>query len=71
MLISRAVQYAVTSGIFTTLLVIVAFVSTALGFSQAYGAAVLFVFALGFFAAALICLWFEVRIALRGLDGFL
>ncbi len=71
MLISRAVQYAVISGIFTTLLVIVAFVSTALGFSQAYGAAVLFVFALGFFAAALICLWFEVRIALRGLDGFL
>lgn len=71
MLISRAIQYAIVSGIFTTLLVIVAFVSTALGFNQAYGAALLFVLALSFFAAALISLWFEVRIAIGGLDGFL
>ncbi len=71
MLISRAIQYAVIAGISTTLLVIVAFVATALGLNQAYGAALLFVFALGFFAAALICLWLEVRIAVGGLDGFL
>jgi flagellar biosynthesis protein FliP len=71
LLISRAIQFAIMSGVFTTLLVIIAFVSTALGFNQAYGAAVLFVLALSFFAAALISLWFEVRIAVAGLDGFL
>jgi hypothetical protein len=70
-LISKAVQYAVISGIFTTFLVIIAFVSATLGIHQAYGAAVLFVLALGFFSAALICLWLEVRIALAGQDGFL
>jgi hypothetical protein len=50
---------------------IIAFVTAALGFDQVYGAAVLFVFALGFFAVALVCLWLEVRIAIGGLDGFL
>jgi hypothetical protein len=70
-LISRAIQCAVMSGIATTLLMIIAFVTAALGFDQAYGAAVLFVFALGFFAVALVCLWLEVRIAIGGLDGFL
>jgi Protein of unknown function (DUF2721) len=70
-LISNAIQYAVISGIFTTFLVIIAFISAALGIHQAYGAAILFVLALGFFAAALVCLWLEVRTALVGLDGFL
>jgi hypothetical protein len=70
-LISRAIQCAVMSGIATTLLMIIAFVTAALGFDQVYGAAVLFVFALGFFAVALVCLWLEVRIAIGGLDGFL
>jgi len=70
-LMSRAIEYAVISGIFTTFLVIVAFGSAALGFSHAYGAAVLFVLALGFFSASLICLWLEVRVAIAGLDYFL
>jgi len=70
-LMSKAIEFAVVAGIFTTLLVIVAFGSAALGLTHAYGAAVLFVVALCFFAAALICLWLEIRIAIGGLDGFL
>jgi hypothetical protein len=65
-----AIQYAVISGIFTTFLVIIAFVSAALGFNHAYGSAILFVLALVFFAAALLCLWLEVRIAVNGMDYF-
>jgi hypothetical protein len=64
-LMNRAVEFAVAAGIFTTLLVIVAFASAFLGFAHAYGAAVLFVIALLFFAASLIALWLEVRIALK------
>ncbi len=68
---NRAIEFAVISGIFTTLLVIVAFASAALGLNQAYGAAILFVLALSFFATALIYLWVEVRIAVSDLDYFL
>jgi len=70
-LMNRAIEFAVISGIFTTLLVIVAFASAALGLNQAYGAAILFVLALSFFATALIYLWVEVRIAVSDLDYFL
>jgi uncharacterized protein DUF2721 len=70
-LINRAIEYAVVSGIFTTVLVIVAFASAALGFSHAYGAAVLFVLALAFFATSLIFLWREVRMAVNTLEQFL
>jgi hypothetical protein len=70
-LMSRAIECALVSGIFVTLLVIVAFGSAALGLNHAYGASILFVLALSFFAAALICLWFELRIAIRGVDDFL
>jgi Protein of unknown function (DUF2721) len=70
-LMSKAIEFAVVAGISTTFLVIVAFGSAALGLTHAYGAAALFVVALGFFAAALICLWLEIRIAVGGLDGFL
>jgi Protein of unknown function (DUF2721) len=70
-LISSAMQFAVVSGIFTTFLVIVAFACAALGISHEYGAAALFVLALGFFAAALIYLLLEARIAITTLEQFL
>jgi hypothetical protein len=69
-LLGRALGYAVIAAIFITFLVIVAFASAAVGLNQVYGAALLFVLALGFFAASLICLWFEVRIAAGGLEIF-
>jgi hypothetical protein len=66
-LLSRALEYAIIAAIFITFLVISAFASAAVGLNQVYGAAILFVLALGFFAASLICLLFEVRIAVAGL----
>jgi hypothetical protein len=51
--------------------VIVALGSAAFGFSHAYGAAILFVLALAFFAASLIYLWLEVRAAMGTVDSFL
>lgn len=70
-LLGRAIEYAIIAAICVTLLVITAFASAAIGLNQAYGAALLFVVALSFFAASLICLWFEVRIALRNTDWIL
>jgi hypothetical protein len=70
-LLSRAIEYAVIAAIFITLLVIAAFASAAVGLNQIYGAAALFVLALLFFAASLICLLFEVRITVEGLDQVL
>ena len=70
-LLSKAIKNAVISGIFTTGVVIVSFISAAVGLSHAYGGALLFVLALGFFAASLICLWLEVRSAISGPDAFL
>jgi hypothetical protein len=67
-LLSRALEYGVIAAIFITLLVIVAFASVAAGFNQIYGALVLFVLALGFFVASLICLLVDVRIAARSID---
>ena len=64
-LLNRAVEFAVIGGIFTTLLVIVAFISAFLGLTHAYGAAILFVIALLFFVASLTTLWLEIRIALK------
>jgi hypothetical protein len=62
-LLNRALEYAVIAAIFIVFLVIAAFASVAVGINQVYGAALLFVVALGFFAASLICFWLEVRIA--------
>jgi hypothetical protein len=70
-LLSKAIRNAVVSGIFTTCVVIVSFISAAFGLDHAYGAALLFVLALGFFAASLVCLWLEVRTAIGGPDSFL
>jgi hypothetical protein len=66
-LLSKALEYAVIAAIIITLLVIAAFASAAVGLNQIYGAAALFVLALGFFAASLICLLLELRIAMADL----
>ena len=67
-LLNRAIEFAVISGISTTVLVIVAFGSAVIGLNQAYGAAALFAIALAFFAASLTYLWMEVRIAIKQLE---
>lgn len=67
-LISKAIEFAVISGVFTTCLVLVAFGSAFLGARYAYGAAVLFMLAVGFFGVALVYLWVEVKVALRELE---
>jgi hypothetical protein len=64
-LLSKALEYAIVSAVFITLLVITAFASAAVGLNQVYGAAILFVLALGFFGVSLICFWSEVRIAAK------
>jgi len=68
-LLNRAIFYASTSAIFATLLVIVAFVSAFLE-SSTTRIAVLFVVTLGFFAAALVNLARETRIALHEFDYY-
>jgi hypothetical protein len=69
-LISRAIEFAVASGVCTTFLVLVAFASAFLGSNHAYGAAILFMLAMGFFATSLIFFWIEVRIALKEIDFY-
>jgi len=69
-LLNKAIEYAVTSGIFTTMLVILAFASSFLNFRHEYGAAIMFSIALLFFAASLVTLLFEVRAALHDLDFY-
>ncbi|MBV9568971.1 MAG: DUF2721 domain-containing protein [Hyphomicrobiales bacterium] len=67
-LMNRAIEYAVISGIFTTALVILAFLSAFLRFRHEYGAGLMFVLSLTSFAASLITLWREVRSALKDID---
>jgi len=69
-LMTTAVEFALISGLFTTLLVILAFGCAVLNVQHEYGAGVLFTIALGFFLAAMVTLWREVRAALRDLDYF-
>ena len=69
-LLNRAILYASISAIFATLLVIVAFVSAFFGIEHERGIAVLFIINLGFFAAALINLARETRIALHEFDYY-
>ena len=69
-LLNSAIFLAATSAIVTTLLVIVAFVSAFFHVRHEYGVAVLFVVALGFFAAALVNLAREAWIALHELDHY-
>ncbi|MGC1578845.1 MAG: DUF2721 domain-containing protein [Beijerinckiaceae bacterium] len=67
-LMNRAIEFAVISGIFTTGLVILAFLSAFLRFRHEYGAGIMFIMALMSFAAALITLWREVRAALKDIE---
>jgi hypothetical protein len=69
-LMNRAIEFAVISGIFTALLVILAFLSAFLSFRHEYGAGVLFIIALAFFIASLFTLWREVRAALQDLEFY-
>ncbi|MBV8427652.1 MAG: DUF2721 domain-containing protein [Hyphomicrobiales bacterium] len=69
-LMNRAIEFALISGIFTTALVIVAFVSAFLKFQHEYGAGVMFVLALASFAASLITLWREVRAAQKDIEYY-
>jgi uncharacterized membrane protein YgcG len=69
-LLNRAIFYASISAIFATLLVIVAFVSAFFGIEHERGIAVLFIINLGFFAAALVNLARETRIALHEFDYY-
>ena len=67
-LINDAIYLAVGSAIFTTLLVILAFVSAFFGFRHEPGAGILFIVALGLMCASLVMLAREVRIALTEFD---
>ena len=69
-LLNNAILFASVSAIFATLLVMVAFVSAFFGIQHERGIAVLFIFTLGFFAAALINLARETRIALHEFDYY-
>jgi hypothetical protein len=70
MLLNNAILFASISAICATLLVVVAFVSAFFGIQHERGIAVLFVVTLGFFAAALINLARETRIALHEFDYY-
>ncbi len=67
-LLRRALEYAIIASIFITFLVIAAFASVVIGIDEVYGAAIMFVLALCFFAASLICFWFEIRIAVGSIE---
>jgi hypothetical protein len=65
-LLARAIEFTVISGVFTACLVLEGFAAAFLGAEQVYGAAVLFMLAMGFFVLSLMCLLIEVRMAMRG-----
>ena len=69
-LLNNAILFASMSAIFSTLLVIVAFVSALFNIQHERGVAVLFVVTLGFFTAALVNLTRETRIALHEFDYY-
>jgi len=64
-LLAKAIEFTVISGVFTALLVLEGFAAAFLGADQVYGAAILFMLAMGFFVASLLCLLLEVRLAMR------
>jgi hypothetical protein len=67
-LLSNAIILSTISAIVTSLIVIVAFASAYLNIAHEYGVGPLFVVALAFFAAALVNLARETRIALRDMQ---
>ena len=64
-LLNRAIVFSAVSAILTCLLVIVAFVSAYYRLRHEYGVALLFIFALGFFIAALVNLVRETWISVH------
>jgi hypothetical protein len=69
-LLNNAIFFATLSAIVTTLLIIVAFTSAFFNLQHEYGVAAFFVVALGFFAASLVNLAREARIALHEFDHY-
>jgi Protein of unknown function (DUF2721) len=69
-LLNNAIFLPAVSAIVTTFLVIVAFASAFFQVQHEHGVAALFVIALGFFAAALVNLAREARIALNEVDHY-
>jgi len=67
-ILNEAIILATVSAIITSLLVILAFVSTFLQFRHEYGVALLFIFALSFFTLALVNLVREARLSLHDLS---
>jgi len=69
-LLNSAIFLAAVSAIVTTVLIVVAFACAFYHVRHEHGVAVLFVVALGFFAAALVNLAREARVALHELEHF-
>jgi cytochrome c biogenesis protein CcdA len=69
-LLNRAILYASISAIFATLLILAAFVIAFFDVEHERGVGVLFLITMGFFAAALINLARETRIALHEFDYY-
>jgi len=69
-LINLAVSLAISSGIVTTLLIIVAFTSAFFELAHEKGVAVLFIIAVFLFAMALVQFLREIQISLRKSDHF-
>ncbi len=67
-LVQRAIFWAVSSGIATCLLMIVAFGSAYFGVRHEPGAAILFTLSLGLFMLSLIAFAREVRVAIKSAD---
>jgi hypothetical protein len=69
-LINSAVFFAVSCGLSTILLMVVAFMFAFMGFAHERGVAVLFILSVGLFGAALLQFLREIQIALRKTDHF-
>ncbi len=67
-LVNRSILLSICSGIVAAILIIVAFASVYLGLQHVWGAAVLFMVALGLLAASLAVFAIEVRISLSEYD---
>jgi hypothetical protein len=67
-LTNQAMLFAVISGVIVATLLLVAFASVYLGIEHIYGAAIMFMIALLYLAAALVTFALEVRIALGEYD---
>jgi hypothetical protein len=69
-LLSDAIRLALGSGICTTLLLALAFMSAFLGFRHEYGAGLLFIVAVGLLGVSLFRFAQEVKVALHDLEHY-